>query len=261
MFAADPALPVTDRPVDTFDGVHVDALRERLGVPALHLFATAGSTLDVAHRVAQDGAPHGTLVIADAQTRGRGRAGKRWASAPGAGVWLTLVARPATAADIRVLTVRLGLRTAAALDRFTDVPVGLKWPNDLYLGARKLGGVLVEARWRGSMPEWLAIGVGLNIVAPRDVPNTAGLRPGSPRLEVLREVVPAILGAAEQRGDSLTTHELQAYAARDSAAGRRATAPAQGVVRGINRHAEVIIVTTSGDAAFSSGSLVLSEDM
>ena len=260
MLAADPAIPVTDQPVDSFDGLQADVLRELLGVPVLHLFATVGSTLDVAHGFAQEGAPHATLVLADAQTRGRGREGKRWASAPGSGLWLTLIARPASAADIRVLTVRLGLAAAAALDLFSDMPIALKWPNDLYLGGKKLAGVLVEARWRGSVPEWLAIGVGLNIVTPPDVPNAAGLLPGARRLDALRRVVPAIVGAVERRGGALGTDELDAWAARDFAVGRRATAPANGMVRGINRHAELIIATTTGEVAFSSGSLVLAED-
>jgi BirA family transcriptional regulator, biotin operon repressor / biotin---[acetyl-CoA-carboxylase] ligase len=251
---------VSTVPVDAFDGVHADRLRELLGVPAVHLFASVESTLDVAHRLAQDGAVHGTLVLADAQTRGRGRGGKRWASAPGVGVWLTLVTRPGTAADIRVLTVRIGLRAAQALDGFAGEHVGLKWPNDLHLGHGKLAGVLVEARWRGATPEWLAIGFGLNVVAPSEVGAAAGLRPGTGRIDVLRALVPALLGAAEQGGDTLGSDERDAFAMRDIAAGRRATAPAEGVVRGINQDAELVIATASGDAGFRSGSLVLSED-
>ncbi len=247
-------------PVDTFDGVRADRLRALLGIPALHLFSTVESTLDVAHGLAQEGAAHGTLVIADAQTRGRGRGGKRWTSAPGVGLWLTLIARPRTAADIRVLTVRIGLRVAEALDGFAGERVGLKWPNDLYLADRKLAGVLVEARWRGATPEWLAIGFGLNVIAPPGVVTAAGLRPGTGRTDVLRAVVPALLGAAEQVGDTLRSDELDAFAMRDVASGRRATAPAEGVVRGINQDAELVIATATGDAGFRSGSLVLSED-
>ena len=256
MFAAD----LRDVPADALDGMRVDVLRESLGVPAVHLFATVGSTLDVAHGFAQEGAPHGSLVLADEQTRGRGRGGKRWASASGAGLWLTLIARPTSAADLRVLTVRLGLAAAAALDPFAGMLVGLKWPNDLSVDRGKLAGVLVEARWRGSVPEWLAVGFGLNVIAPPDVPGGAGLRPGTRRLAVLQAVVPALVGAFEQRGDSLGVEELRAYATRDIAAGRLATAPGHGIVRGINSAAELIVATASGDAAFSSGSLVLSED-
>src|SRR5688500_10973452 len=169
----------------TFDGVAVAPLRELLRVPALHVFETAGSTLDIAHRLAAAGAPHGALVIADSQTRGRGRGGKQWSSPPGTGLWLTLVARPASADSVRVLTVRLGLAAADILDRFTGRRVQLKWPNDLYIGNGKVGGLLVEARWRGAAPEWLAVGAGINVIPPRGTPSAAGLSPGTTRVTVL----------------------------------------------------------------------------
>ena len=254
-----PRLPV-DVPADSFDGVAAAGLCGRLHVPAVHLFASTGSTLDVAHTLAAHGAPHGTLVLADAQTRGRGRGGKRWASAPGGGLWLTLIARPASAESVRVLTVRLGLGAAHALDAFAAAPVELKWPNDLHVGGGKLAGVLVEARWRGTALEWLAIGLGVNVTAPGDVPHAAGLRPGTKRVAVLAALVPALLAAAERPGGELEADELHAYAARDLAAGRRASAPVRGVVRGINAAAELVVATSDGDVALGSGSLVLAED-
>jgi BirA family biotin operon repressor/biotin-[acetyl-CoA-carboxylase] ligase len=250
-----------DVPVDAFDGVGATALREALHLPALHLYSTVGSALDVAHRLAAEGATHGTLVLADTQTRGRGRGGKRWASPPGTGLWMTLIARPASADSIRVLTVRLGLAAAVALDAFAVLPVQLKWPNDLYVGAGKLAGVLVEARWRGATPEWLAIGIGVNVVAPASTGAAAGLRPGTRRVAVLEALVPAI-GMALARVDRvLGEDELRAYARRDIAAGRQATAPARGTILGINPAAELLIATGSGDVALGSGSLVLSEDL
>jgi BirA family biotin operon repressor/biotin-[acetyl-CoA-carboxylase] ligase len=243
----------------SFDGIATPALRELLRVPAVHAFSRAGSTLDVAHRLAAAGAPHGALVIADAQTRGRGRGGKHWSSPPGTGLWLTLVARPATADSIRVLTVRLGLAVATVLDRFATHRVQLKWPNDLYVDGGKLGGLLVEARWRGAVPEWLAVGVGINVRAPVEMPGAAGLVPGTGRVAVLAAVVPAVIAALARLGPALADHEVDAYASRDMVAGRRAAAPASGVILGINAAAELRIATTAGEVAISSGSLVLSE--
>jgi BirA family biotin operon repressor/biotin-[acetyl-CoA-carboxylase] ligase len=242
-----------------YEGLATSALRELLGVPALHVFSVAGSTLDIAHRLAAAGAPHGTLVIADAQTRGRGRAGKQWSSPPGTGLWLTFIARPATADSVRVLTVRLGLAMASVLDRFARHRVQLKWPNDLYVGAGKVGGVLVEARWRGATPEWVAIGLGINVGAPPAAPAASGLLPGTPRVAVLASLVPAILAVMTRHGAVLDETELQAYASRDMAAGRRVVAPARGVVLGINAAAELCVRTDTGELAISSGSLVLSE--
>lgn len=249
-----------DIPADRFDGVHASVLRERLRVPAVHLFASAGSALDIAHRLAARGAAHGTLVLADAQASGRGRGGKRWASPAGTGLWLTLIARPASADSIRVLTVRLGLAAAVALDPFAAQPVRLKWPNDLYVGAGKLAGVLVEARWRGATLEWLAIGLGVNVVVPPNTPRAAGLLPATQRVAVLAVLVPALTAAVARLDGVLDDDELRAYASRDLVVGRQADAPARGIVLGINRAAELLMATSAGDVALSSGSLVLSED-
>jgi BirA family biotin operon repressor/biotin-[acetyl-CoA-carboxylase] ligase len=249
-----------DLAAESFDGVKASALRDLLGVSELHLFASAGSTLDVAHRLAASGAAHGTLVLADAQTRGRGRGGKAWTSPAGVGLWLTLIARPGRADSIRVLTVRLGLAAAAALDPFAMRRVQLKWPNDLYVGTGKLAGVLVEARWRGATPEWLAIGVGVNVLAPPDTPGSTGLRPGSARVGVLASLVPSLSAAVERLDAALDDNELGAYASRDLVAGRHAEAPARGVIIGINSAAELLVATAAGDVALGTGSLVLSED-
>jgi BirA family biotin operon repressor/biotin-[acetyl-CoA-carboxylase] ligase len=249
-----------DVPANSFDGVPGRVLREMLGLAAVHIYASAGSALDVAHRLAMDGAPHATLVLADAQTRGRGRNGKHWASPPGTGIWLTLLVRPDRPEVIRVLTVRLGLAAATAMDRFATTPIRVKWPNDLYVGGRKLAGVLVEARWRGATPEWLAIGVGVNVIAPIDAPNAAGLRDGTERLSVLTALVPALLTAAGRVGAVLDRDELHAFSTRDLAVGRMALEPARGTVLGITPAAELQLATAGGDAAFGSGSLVLAED-
>ena len=259
---ADAGRPASlDVPARSFDGVPARVLGEMLGLSAVHVFSSAGSALDVAHRLALDGASHGTLVLADAQTRGRGRNGKPWASPPGAGLWLTLLVRPNRPEVIRVLTVRLGLAAAAAMDRFADASIRVKWPNDLYVGAGKLAGVLVEARWRGATPEWLAIGVGVNVVAPADAPNAVGLRPGTERVAVLTALVPALLAASERAGDVLDPAELRTYARRDLAAGRLAVEPGRGTVLGITPLAELRLATATGEMVVASGSLVLAEDM
>lgn len=214
--------------------------------------------MDVAHARARLGAPAGTLVLADRQTAGRGRGGRSWASHAGAGIWMTLLERPADPAALEVLSLRLGLRAANALDAFADAPVQLKWPNDLHVAGRKLAGILVEARWRDARPEWVAIGFGLNVVAPAGVPSGTGLRDGTRRLDVLEVLVPALREAAAARGP-LGPEELAAWAARDLARGRRCSAPAHGVVRGITPAGELVVAAEQGDVALRGGSLVLEE--
>src|SRR5258705_13323486 len=127
-----------------FDGASAEVLERLLDLPRVDLLDSTTSTLDVAHRIAAKGAPSGTLVIANEQTAGRGRGGKTWQSSPGAGLWLTLIERPGDTSGLGVLSLRVGLAGAQALDRFASEPIRLKWPNDLYTDSGKLGGVLVE---------------------------------------------------------------------------------------------------------------------
>ncbi len=212
--------------------------------------------MDIAHRSADNGAPAGTVVLADQQTSGRGRGGKTWASAPGTGIWLTLIERPADISGLEVLSLRVGLRAAESLDRFAPEPIRLKWPNDLYVDAGKLGGILVEARWREKSVEWVAIGVGINVRRPPQVDNAGSLEVGAERLDVLAELVPALRRAAAASGP-LDVGELEEFNARDMARGRACVEPALGRVAGISPRGELLIALADSVAPFRSGSLVL----
>jgi BirA family biotin operon repressor/biotin-[acetyl-CoA-carboxylase] ligase len=223
-----------------------------------------GSTLDVAHQLAAAGADSGTLIVADAQTAGRGRMGRSWRSERGAGIWLTLIERPRDPSGLEVLSLRVGLALAPALESFATGPVQLKWPNDLYVGEKKLGGILIEARWREQRLEWLAIGVGINLRPPAEEPSAVGLRQGVSRDEVLERIVPAIRGAASRAG-LLADDEIAAFAARDMAAGRRCSEPVGGIIRGISPSGalRVEIALSGGNGPrlteVRAGSLVLDE--
>ncbi len=242
-----------------YDGLRGDDLEQRLGLPKVVAFATVGSTLDVAHLLAAEGAPAGTLVLADRQSAGRGRLGKSWRSELGAGVWLTLVERPNDLAALDVLSLRVGLALAPALDAFADGAVRLKWPNDVYADGRKLAGVLVEARWRDGLPEWVAIGVGVNVRAPEGEPNAIGLRSGVARLALLDAVIPAIRRAALCSG-VLSNVELAEFAARDFAGGRACVEPVVGVVQGIDASGALCVRAAAGDVVVRAGSLVLNKE-
>lgn len=229
-----------------------------LDLPRVEILATTTSTLDVAHRLAADGAPSGTLVIADEQTAGRGRGGKSWASSAGKGLWLTLIERPADSSGLGVLSLRVGLAAAEALDRFAPEPIRLKWPNDLYIDQGKLGGILVEARWREQSVEWVAIGLGVNVAAPANVEMAAVLEDGTNRLDVLGELVPAVVAAARETGP-LNAGEIEEFNARDLARGRRCVEPAIGRVAGITPTGELLVALADSVGQFRSGSLVLED--
>jgi len=240
-----------------YDGIDEPTLRARLDVPRLSLHHTVSSTLDVAHMLAATGTPAGTLVLADHQEAGRGRAGRRWSSRAGAGLWFTIIERPIDVVAIRVLSLRVGLRLVTVLDHHASAPVRLKWPNDIYLGSGKLAGILTEAHWTNGRPEWIAIGIGINIGLPEDVPGAAALG-DTQRIDLLGELVPAVRGAAQTRG-SLTAGELSAFAGRDLALGQMALEPAPGRVAGIDPEGHLLIVSAGGTERYASGSLVLED--
>ena len=222
----------------------------------MELLDSTTSTLDVAHRIAADGAPAGTLIIANEQTAGRGRGGKSWQSPPGAGIWLTLVERPTDTSGLGVLSLRIGLAAAEGLDRFAAEPIRLKWPNDLYVDRGKLAGILVEARWREQAVEWVSIGLGVNVTAPENLENAAGLEPGTHRLDVLSELVPALRAAAGATGP-LGAEEREEFNARDMARGKACIQPAIGRVAGITPTGELLVALADSVVPFRSGSLVL----
>lgn len=244
---------------ESYDARRAADVASTLGVPHVELFADVTSTMDVAHRAAEAQAAAGTVLLADRQSAGRGRGGKSWVSESGRGLWFTLLERPESPSGLDVLALRLGLAAAPVLDAFADAPLRLKWPNDLYLGDRKLAGILVETRWREARVEWVAIGMGVNVEPPTEMTTAAALRPNSKRLDILAALVPALRRAAAERGP-LTPIELATFAARDYAAGRPCTAPAVGVVRGVTGDGSLAIVTDSGEQFFRAGSLVLAGD-
>jgi BirA family biotin operon repressor/biotin-[acetyl-CoA-carboxylase] ligase len=222
------------------------------------LLETTTSTLDIAHQLAAGAAPAGTLVIADEQTAGRGRDGKSWQSPPGAGLWLTLIERPDDTSGLGVLSLRIGLAAAETLDRFAAEPIRLKWPNDLFVDRAKLAGILVEARWREGTVEYVAIGLGVNVKRPVGTANAAGLEPGTTRLDVLAELIPALRAATQRRG-ALVGAEMEEFAARDLARGRKCLQPAIGRVAGITPTGELLVALADSVAQFRSGSLVLED--
>lgn len=242
------------------DGLDGSALAAMAGVPRVALHAALPTTMDEAHRLAQDGAPDGTVVIADQQTSGRGRLGRLWQSHSHRGLWMTIVARDVAATGLDVLSLRIGLALARALDQFAETPVGLKWPNDLFVGGQKLAGILVEARWRQSALEWAAVGIGINLDAPADQPGAAALRAGASRAAVFAAIASPVRAACRVGGE-LTTAEVDAFAGRDIARGRRLVEPTRGVANGITAAGALVVQAGSGEELFRQGSLVFETEV
>ncbi len=131
------------------------------GIAAVEWHPVVDSTNAVAAAAAARGAPEIGVVVADAQTAGRGRHGRRWQSPPGASLLLSLLVRPVVPpAAVSLLPLLTGLALAETVDRCGPaLPVALKWPNDLLLGSRKAAGILVEGLPGGAA----VVGIGVNV--------------------------------------------------------------------------------------------------
>jgi len=140
-----------------------EALRPGLPWTGPVCLAVTDSTNRVAMEMAENYAPHGTVVVADAQTAGRGRMGRRWMSPPGKNLYVSLLLRPPVpAVDATRLALVAGVALADAVEA-VGVPATLKWPNDLYCGGRKAAGILAEMASDPDGVRHVVIGVGLNV--------------------------------------------------------------------------------------------------
>ena len=123
------------------------------------------STSDLLKRLANEGAPEGTTVVARSQLRGHGQQSRRWYSPPDLGLYLSVLLRPPWAAgDSGSLALLAGLALATACGDVGVKAVRLKWPNDVLADGRKIGGILVEPTLRGARLEYAVLGFGVNVL-------------------------------------------------------------------------------------------------
>ena len=134
-----------------------------LGRPLYH-HARLGSTNDEAHRLADEGAPHGALVLAEEQSQGRGRRGRQWVTPAGRALALSLVLRPPLApARAPELQLVAAIATCEAARALGAGKAAIKWPNDIECGGTKLAGLLAELRAQGEDLQHVVLGIGVNV--------------------------------------------------------------------------------------------------
>jgi BirA family transcriptional regulator, biotin operon repressor / biotin---[acetyl-CoA-carboxylase] ligase len=234
--------------------------------PRLHYFDRVSSTMDVLHELAAGGAEAGSGVLAGEQLEGRGSRGRSWHSPPG-GLWLSVLFRPAIVQGLEVVSLRAGLAVAEAMQPLVPEPLQLKWPNDLILRGRKLGGMLCEARWQGEFLGWVAVGVGLNVQNPvtDDLEATAVSLAGlgmAPDLSALTDLVVAALRKLELNGGELSPSELRRFAARDCLRGRAIREPVAGIVQGLSADGALMVQPDTGPLiALRTGSVTLADSL
>lgn len=210
------------------------------------------STMELAHDLAAGGAPAGQAVLARRQRAGRGRQGRAWSAEPG-GLWLSVICRPDGARGLDALSLRVGLAAALAVERLVpSLPrLHLKWPNDLLLDGRKVGGVLCEARWQGDRCAWVVVGLGLNVRNPlpealRDeATRLADHVADPPEPESLAAPLAAAIVAAAA-GGPLTPPELAAWWARDALRGQPVTRPRPGIADGVTADGALVVRGNDG---------------
>lgn len=127
-------------------------------------FESIGSTNTAALELAEKGAPHGTVVIADRQTKGKGRLGRTWVSPPKKNIYMSVILRPEIEPkDATLLTIMTAVSCAKGVMKSTGLKAEIKWPNDLMISNKKLGGILTEMKSDPDGIVFAVIGIGINV--------------------------------------------------------------------------------------------------
>jgi len=139
-------------------------LKTKLLGNTVYYHETLTSTMDEAFKLGMDGAPEGTIVCAESQTKGRGRLGRSWTSPKYKGIYLSIILRPRLApGELAKLTLLSAVAVAEAVDKVTGVHARIKWPNDLLVKNKKLAGILTELRAEVDQMKFVVVGIGLNV--------------------------------------------------------------------------------------------------
>lgn len=226
----------------------------------VHHFDSITSTNDVARDLAERGAPEGTLVVAEEQKSGRGRRGRAWSSPPGVGIWASLILRPSLLpAQAPLITLTAAVAGAEAIRSVTGLPAGIKWPNDLLIGGRKVAGILTEMRAELDQVTYVVLGIGINVNTPSfpaelEATATSLYREGG-RYVSRRLLLQAFLERFEFWYDRLP-QEAEEMRSRwrelSLTLGRRVTVispnfTVSGLARNIDREGALLLETETGD--------------
>jgi BirA family transcriptional regulator, biotin operon repressor / biotin---[acetyl-CoA-carboxylase] ligase len=240
----------------------------------IHYFEEVESTQNIARNLAAEGAPHGTVVIAETQSAGRGRMGRAWHSPAGVNLYTTIILRPRLAmAEVPRLSLVAGVVAAEALEEVARGIVALKWPNDVWLNGRKAGGIIAEAVTdRAQRLDAVLLGIGLNLnLAREDVPPELRDRAISvfiatghrcDRVAVANSLFTRLNTRYDEtvtRGFSAVRPDWERYSALG---GKRVTvvdagSREEGVVRGIDADGALLLETASGMRRIIAGDVTL----
>ena len=194
-----------------------------LGIPAIHYYEETDSTNERALILAAQGAPEFTLLIADRQTAGRGRFGRKWETAPGTSLAFTVILHPTSEEQQRLsLFSFLGaVAICRAIETHCEIQPRVKWPNDVLLDGRKTCGILAETAWRENTIEGLVLGMGINLLHGSVPPDDQVMFPATcvqahceneiNRIEFLKSVMGNLI---KMRPNALSRDFLEDYRTR-----------------------------------------------
>jgi BirA family biotin operon repressor/biotin-[acetyl-CoA-carboxylase] ligase len=138
------------------------------GQKSIYYCESIGSTNDRAYELAESGEPEGTLVIAETQTRGKGRMGREWVS-PKGGIYISVVLRPDAETDeIPAITLIAATAIIRVIKKICGVDAKMKWPNDILVSGKKVCGILTEIKAQPDMVDFLILGIGINVNTPSE---------------------------------------------------------------------------------------------
>jgi BirA family transcriptional regulator, biotin operon repressor / biotin---[acetyl-CoA-carboxylase] ligase len=220
-----------------------------------------GSTNATAMELAAAGTPEWTVVAAGHQTQGRGRLGRAWVDRPGGSLMVSIVLRPALpVGDAGILTLLAGAAWAGSARDLTGLDVRCKWPNDLVIDGRKLGGILAEAVSGGDGElAHIVIGSGINIVPPTDVRDAAGLGEAVDPTELLGGFLRRFSADYGEAGVGAAPRALRRWRTVSDTLGRSVRArqldgeAVEGVALDVDEHGGLVVDTSTGLATVRFG--------
>jgi BirA family biotin operon repressor/biotin-[acetyl-CoA-carboxylase] ligase len=238
--------------------IQVELGESEIGRSIIHYFRT-DSTNTVALNLAQKGAAHGTVVVAEEQTAGRGRLGRTWYSEKSSGIYVSVILRPPFSPSAApILTLMAGVAAQHALSAATGLGVDIRWPNDLLVNGKKVGGILTEMSAELGRLHAVVLGIGINVnhgEMPAELrPTATSLRIESHRTWSRLQILIALLKELERHYHLLLEKGKAAIAERWAAASTYANGKR---IRIVTAEAESLVTTVGLDP---SGALRVSYD-
>ena len=241
----------------------------KIGEKIIHL-PSCPSTNDVLRELAEQGEEEGVVVLAEEQTAGRGTKGRSWFSPRGQGLYLSVLLRPAR--ESALFPLMAGVAVAEAMAEAYSLAIRVRWPNDLILETKKLGGILCESSFAGSQLSYVIIGIGLNLnQEEEDFPPPLRQTATSLKMALQRECHPEFVAGKiftslhrwynifQARGDELilkTVETLNLFQPGEEITFLAKEGQVRGRFLGLDEYGRLVMATEGGSRIFTSGEVL-----